>query len=503
MHKNWTKTVVVMLSVLVLLSVSCNGSQQAESGEVVNEGVTAQLDAVSNLEETQSAVVQIVATGTFKDPEEGTQLNAAGSGSGFIIDPSGIAITNNHVVTGASFLQVFIQGEDEPRNAKIVAVSECSDLAVINIDGEGFPYLQWYEGDIKVGMDVFTAGFPLGDPEFTLTKGIVSKANANGETSWASIDKTIEHDATINPGNSGGPLINENGQVVGVNYAGSLNTNQYFAISRDEVLSMLDTLLSGQDVNSIGVNGYALTSKLAGGLGIWVSSVETGSPASHAGVQPGDIIIKLQEFNLKDISTMEEYCNIIRSHDVDSVMSIDVIRISSDNAEILSGELNGEELQVDLTVPLNAAGQSGTAVNGTDNVQAGTVGTASFNINLIQNPGNEEPLENGEIPFWEEAAGNNWGKNSEVPVYEGRAYFDAGEAGQYAVLRQTIDVSGFAASIDQGNQEFAFAAYMRSYPLQTFVPVDSAQVFLEFLNADGEELDTVQSEEYFSQRVGV
>ncbi|HUM69212.1 MAG TPA: S1C family serine protease, partial [Chloroflexota bacterium] len=357
---------------------------------------------------------------------------------------------------------------------------------------------QWYEGDIKVGMDVFTAGFPLGDPEFTLTKGIVSKANANGETSWASIDKTIEHDATINPGNSGGPLINADGRVVGVNYAGSLSTNQYFAISRDEVFGMLDTLLSGQDVNSIGVNGYALTSKLAGGLGIWVSSVDTGSPASRAGVQSGDIIFKLQGFNLKDISTMEEYCNIIRSHDVDSVMSIDVIRIADGEAEILVGELNGTELQVDLTVPLNADGQSDTTGNGTSVTSTGSSGSASFNVNLIQNPGNEEPLVNGEIPYWEEAAGNNWGQNSEIPVYDGRAYFDAGEAGQYAILSQDVDVSGFATSIDQGNQEFTFIAHMRSYPLQPFVPVDSAQVFVAFLDTDGEEINTVKSEEYFS-----
>lgn len=121
-----------------------------------------------------------------------------------------------------------------------------------------------------------------------------------------------------------------------------------------------------------------------------------------------------------------------------------------------------------------------------------------FNVNLIQNPGNEEPLVNGEIPYWEEVSGVNWGQNAEVPVYEGNAYFDAGEAGQYAVLSQDVDVSGFAASIDQGNQEFTFIAHMRSYPLQPFVPVDSAQVFVEFLDADGEEIDTVKSEEYFS-----
>ena len=74
-------------------------------------------------------MVQIVAEGSFIDPEFGLQLNAAGSGTGFIIDESGIAVTNNHVVTGAAFLQVYIQGDSQPRNARVLGVSECSDLA--------------------------------------------------------------------------------------------------------------------------------------------------------------------------------------------------------------------------------------------------------------------------------------------------------------------------------------------------------------------------------------
>ncbi|NJO84564.1 MAG: hypothetical protein HC828_18525 [Blastochloris sp.] len=124
-------------------------------------------DAVNSLEDVEQAVIQIVAEGTFVDPEFGLQLNAAGSGSGFIIDPSGIAVTNNHVVTGAALLRVFVGGKSEPVNARVLGVSECSDLAVIDIEGDGFPYLEWYGDDIRVGLDVFAAGFPLGDPEFT------------------------------------------------------------------------------------------------------------------------------------------------------------------------------------------------------------------------------------------------------------------------------------------------------------------------------------------------
>jgi hypothetical protein len=102
----------------------------------------------------------------------------------------------------------------------VLGVSECSDLAVIDIEGEGYPYFEWHDGAINTGIDVYAAGFTFSDPEFTLTRGIVSKAEANGETPWASVDAVLEHDATINPGNSGGPLVGNNSKVVGVNYAG-------------------------------------------------------------------------------------------------------------------------------------------------------------------------------------------------------------------------------------------------------------------------------------------
>ncbi len=299
-------------------------------------------NAVSDLESVQNAVVQIVAQGSFADIKEGMQLNTAGSGSGFIIDESGIAITNHHVVGGAALIKVYVQGEDQPRNAKIIGISECSDLAVIDIDGDDFPYLEWHEGDINVGLDVYTAGFPLGNPEFTLTRGVVSKAQANGETIWASVDAVLEHDATINPGNSGGPLVDSDGRVVGINYAGNLDANQYFAINRDEALPIIEQLEAGQDVTSIGVNGFAASND-SGLSGIWVSAVESGSPADAAGVEPGDIITSLQGLVLATDGTMSDYCDILRTHNADDTMDIQVLRYETQ--EVLEGQLNGRELE--------------------------------------------------------------------------------------------------------------------------------------------------------------
>jgi len=299
-------------------------------------------NVVSALEDVKRATIRIAAQGSFVEPGAGLQLNIPGNGSGFIIDESGIAVTNNHVVTGAALLQVYVGGEDKARNAKVLGVSECSDLAVIDIDGDGFPYLEWYDGAISVGLDVYAAGFPLGDPEFTLTRGIVAKERANGETNWASVDAVLEHDATINPGNSGGPLVTSDGQVIGVNYAGASKTGQYFAIVRDEAIRILEQLRAGQDVTSIGVNGQAVNDG-EGLSGIWVASVESGSRADKAGVEGGDIITKLEGLVLATDGTMADYCDILRSHDPQETLDLEVLRLSTE--EVLEGQINGRELE--------------------------------------------------------------------------------------------------------------------------------------------------------------
>jgi serine protease Do len=325
---------------------------------------TPESKAVKSLQDVKSAAIQIVAQGSFVDPQVGLQLNVAGSGSGFILDESGIAVTNNHVVTGAALLRVYVGGESEPRNARVLGASECSDLAVIDIDGEGYPYLEWYPDPITVGMDVYAAGFPLGDPEFTLTRGIISKERADGETDWASVDSVVQHDATINPGNSGGPLVNANGQVVGVNYAGASGVDQYFAIARGEALRIIDRLRAGEDVTSIGVNGIAVNDGSISG--IWVSSVKSGSPADRAGVQGGDIITMIEGLLLATDGTMADYCDILRSHAPEDTLSIEVLRFASE--EVLVGQLNGRELELSFSfaqeVEEQAAGELGEDFGG-------------------------------------------------------------------------------------------------------------------------------------------
>ncbi|MFN3983279.1 MAG: S1C family serine protease, partial [Caldilinea sp.] len=248
---------------------------------------------VDNLEDVQKAVVRIEAVGVFRDPAEGMRAGA-GSGSGFIIDPEGYVVTNNHVVTGAALLKVYVDGRAEPVSARVLGVAECADLAVIDLQGRGYPYLTWYDRPIRVGLDVYAAGFPLGDPEYTLTRGIVAKARADGRRAWASVENVIEHDANINPGNSGGPLVTADGKVVGVNYSVSRRIDQFHAIGRDGALEIIEQLLEGNDVDSIGVNGEAIVSDDGVLSGVWVASVASGSLADQVGLLPGDIILSLE-----------------------------------------------------------------------------------------------------------------------------------------------------------------------------------------------------------------
>ncbi len=319
---------------------------------------------VTDLKGLKTATIQIEAQGSFVDPQVGNVFNGAGRGSGFIIDPSGIAVTNNHVVTGAALLKVWIGGDtSKSYNARVLGVSECSDLAVIDIEGDGYPYLDWYKENPSVGLEVFAAGFPLGDPEYTMTTGIISKEKADGNTSWASVKDVLEHTSTINPGNSGGPLVDENAAIVGINYAGIGSTNQYFAISDEAAKPVINELRSGKDVDSIGINGEAVMSEDGSLYGIWVSSVKSGSPADKTGIKGGDIILAIENLYLAEDGTMSAYCDILRTHNPTDVLAVKVLRF--DTSEILEGQLNGRLMEATVSFANQLGGETTTDTTGT------------------------------------------------------------------------------------------------------------------------------------------
>jgi S1-C subfamily serine protease len=321
--------------------------------------------AINSISAAQQAIVQIEAQGSFVDPQFGQVYNSAGRGSGFIIDPSGLAVTNNHVVTGSGLLKVWVGGDQSKTyNARVVGVSECSDLALIDIEGDGFPYLAWSQNPVDVGTDIYVAGFPLGDPEYSLTKGIISKAKANGETGWASVDSVIEYDATTNPGNSGGPVLTQDAKIVGVHYAGNGSTRQAFGIGKDTAEQVVNQLKQGKDLDSLGINGQAILSDDGSLSGIWISSVKSGSPADKAGLQGGDLLTTLENLILSTDGTMADYCDIIRSHSPSDTLNVEALRLAT--GEILQGQINGREMEV-----VSVLDMSGSDDGQTDNSNSG------------------------------------------------------------------------------------------------------------------------------------
>lgn len=357
LHRYHWRGLFVLLTLCLALTLPVIAMAETPT-PIVQRSTTSTPTPIDNLEDVQKAVVRIEAVGAFRDPAEEMMIGA-GSGSGFIIDPEGYVVTNNHVVTGAALFKVYVDGKKEPVNARVMGVSECADLAVIDLQGKGYPYLTWYEQPLKVGLDVYAAGFPLGDPEYTLTRGIIAKARAGGETSWASVDGVIQHDAIIDHGNSGGPLVTSDGQVVGVNYAGDRDANQFYAIGRDGALEVIEQLLQGNDVDAIGVNGSAVMNDDGSLYGIWVASVASGSPADAVGLKPGDLITALENVPVGEDGTMSTYCEILRSHAADDVMAIEVVRF--DTEEVLEGQLNGRPLQQSVSLATEGGGaqQSG------------------------------------------------------------------------------------------------------------------------------------------------
>jgi serine protease Do len=310
----------------------------------------------------QSATVYIKGQGTFIDPGSLDPAEGRWIGSGFLISPDGLAMTNNHVVTGAGTLNVFVGGEESGEvRARVLGASECLDLAVIQLDDDEYPFLDWYEGEISTGLDVYSAGYPLGAAEeYTLTRGIVSKNDFSLDTQWAALDHVIEHDARIRGGNSGGPLVDAQGRLVGVNYAGDDSLDYNFAIHRDVAQKAIERLAAGERVESIGINAKGWVSEDDSIAGVWVSSVEPGGPADAAGVEPGDLIYKLAGVSVGTDGTLADYCQVLRTQGGDGTFDIQIYRPATD--QLFDGQINGKELT--LTASQVFGGSSSTTTGG-------------------------------------------------------------------------------------------------------------------------------------------
>lgn len=309
---------------------------------------SASISTVTNLDDAAQAVIRVVPVGSIRDPDSNEDwVNAGWHGSGFFIDSNGTAVTNNHVVTGAGLINVFVPGEAEPRNARVLGVSECNDLALIDVDGEGFPFLQWSEREPSRNLEVHSLGYPLDAVRVVHTVGEIVALETSVDTFWAYVKQAISHSAEIHPGNSGGPLVDEGGRVVGINYAGDEESRSYSAIAGTTMRLLVSELAAGNDRHSIGVNAQAVSR--GSWAPVFVSSVATGSAAQQAGILPGDLIVSLEKILFQHESrypTLRLYCDVLRSHDTTrDKLAVSVYRGDTDAS--LSGQINGEPLRLD------------------------------------------------------------------------------------------------------------------------------------------------------------
>ena len=330
-----TASIVVLALVAGLLGGILGGD--ATKG-LISSGVNL-VSSTSTIERSPDSVAGIAARVLPSVVSiETMSRSGGGSGSGFVIDPNGYLLTNNHVVADAMTIKVILNDGREYA-AKVLGRDESYDLAVLKIKTTGLKALQFGDSDkVQVGDSVIAFGSPLG-LSGTVTQGIVSAKDrpvtAGDDDSSTSFISALQTDAAINPGNSGGPLVDATGAVIGVNSAiaslgsslggqsGSIGLG--FAIPINQARKTADQLIRDGKA-TYPVIGVAVDMNYSGG-GALIAKTSTailaGGPAAKAGLRAGDLITEIEGIK---INNAEELIVEIRTHDVGDEVTITYIR---------------------------------------------------------------------------------------------------------------------------------------------------------------------------------
>ena len=301
-----------------------------------SSSVNASIDFTVAAENTVHAVVHVKNTAIktqtnpldlfFGNQSGGKKYEQVGTGSGVVISSDGYIVTNNHVIAGASELEITLNNRKKYK-AQLIGADKENDIALLKIDaGIDLPYIPFANSDnIKVGEWVLAVGNPY-NLTSTVTAGIVSAKGRDLEGNSA-IDSFIQTDAAVNPGNSGGALVNTRGELVGINTAISSRTGSFigysFAVPSNIAKKIVDDLLEFGSVQEA-ILGINVDSSDINIEGVKIGELSKGSGAEQSGLKSGDVIMKVNNVKISKFSELRgqltakrpgEYVNITVDRD--------------------------------------------------------------------------------------------------------------------------------------------------------------------------------------------
>jgi len=292
------------------------------------------------VQEAGSSVVTIVGTIPGSITFFGQSPDSQVSGSGVILTQDGYVLTNNHVVDGTNQITIIMaDGSQVP--AKLIGTDKYADLAVLKIDSQIQAVAKFGNSDtLKPGESVIAIGSPLGDFKNTVTVGVVSATGRTIDTgNGYQMEDLIQTDAAINHGNSGGPLVDLNGEVIGINtlivrgtgFGGDVAEGLGFAIPSNTAQAVADQIIqNGYFARPyLGIQWQPISPQIADAYGLpvkwgaYISSINPNSPASLAGLKRGDIITKIGDITL---DADHSYINSLFTYSPGETINLEVVR---------------------------------------------------------------------------------------------------------------------------------------------------------------------------------